>query len=58
MSGDVDNFLTFRAFAFFAGVNLSNFNRLAATFAVESHLWRFFGYDPDSFALGTLDLSA
>ena len=58
MSGDVDQLLTFGAFAFFTGVNLGDFNSLAATFTVEFHLGRLFRYDPDSFALGAFDLSA
>ena len=58
MSGDIDYLLTFRAFAFFAGVNLSDFNPLAAAFAVKFHLGRLFRYDPDSFALGAFDLPA
>ena len=55
MSGDVDYLLAFRTFAC---MNLSNFNRLAATFAAEPHLGRLRGYDPDSFTLGALDLPA
>jgi len=58
MSGDVDYFLTFGAFSFFAGVNLIDSNPLATTFAVEFHLGRLFRYDPDSFALGACDLPA
>jgi hypothetical protein len=58
MSGDVDYLLTFGAFAFLAGVDLGNFNRLAAAFAVEFHPGRLFRYYPDSFALGALDLPA
>jgi hypothetical protein len=38
MNGDVDYFLAFGAFSFFAGMNLIDFNRLAAAFAVEFHL--------------------
>ena len=58
MRGDVDYLLTFGAFSFFAGVNLSDFNRLAATLAVELHLGRLFRYDPDFLALGAFDLPA
>lgn len=58
VSGNVDYLPTFRAFSFFAGVNLSDFNPLAAAFAVKFHLGRLFRYDPDSFALGAFDLPA
>jgi hypothetical protein len=58
MSGDVDYLLTLRAFAFLAGVNLSDPNPLAATFAVKFHFGRLFRYDPDFFALGAFDLPA
>jgi hypothetical protein len=58
MSGDVDYLLTFRAFAFFAGVNLVDSNGLAATVTVEFHLGRLVGYEPYAFALGAVNLPA
>ncbi len=56
--GNVNELLTFWAFPFFAGVNLSGSNPLAATLAVEFYLGRLIRYKPDAIALGAFNLPA
>jgi len=58
MSWNDNNLLTFWAFGFFPGVNLSDTNLLAAILAVEFYLDRLIRYKSDAFALGALDLPA
>ena len=56
--GDVDYVPAFRAYTFFAGVNLLDPHGLAAMVAVEFHLGRLVGHEPDAFALGAVNLHA
>jgi len=56
--GDVNQLLAFRACPFFAGVDLSDSNTLAATLAVEFHPGRLVRYEPDAFTLGAFHLPA
>jgi hypothetical protein len=46
------------AYPFFAGVNLSGSNTVAATFAVEFYLRRLIRHNSNAFALGAFDLPA
>ena len=58
MSGYVNKILTIGTFPFFAGVNLSDSNPLAAALAVEFYPGRLIRYDSDAFALSAFHLFA
>jgi hypothetical protein len=58
MKGNVNQLPAFRAYPFFAGVNLIDSYGLAATVAMEFHLGRFIGYEPDAIAFGAVNLPA
>ena len=58
MRGDVNQLLTFWALPFFAGVNLSGTNLLAATLAMEFYLGRLIRYNSNAFALRAFHLPA
>jgi hypothetical protein len=57
-SGNDNQLLTFWALSFFAGVNLSDSNLLAATLAVEFYLGRLIRYNSNAFALRAFHLPA